>query len=49
MRQKRRTLMLWLWVGLVARRGGKARAEKLTAEQRKEIDRKAANARWGKV
>jgi hypothetical protein len=27
-------------------RGGKARAEKLTPEQRKEIARKAALARW---
>ena len=27
-------------------KGGKARAEKLTAEQRKEIGRKAAVARW---
>ena len=27
-------------------KGGKARAEKLTAEQRKEIARKAAGARW---
>ena len=29
-------------------KGGKARAEKLTAEQRKEISRKAAKARWDK-
>ena len=29
-------------------KGGKARAEKLTPEQRKEISKKAANARWGK-
>ena len=29
-------------------KGGKARAEKLTAEQRKEIARKAAKARWAK-
>lgn len=28
--------------------GGKARAEKLTPEQRKEIAQKAAKARWGK-
>jgi hypothetical protein len=28
--------------------GGKARAESLTAEQRKEIAKKAANKRWGK-
>ena len=28
-------------------KGGKARAEKLTPEQRKEIARKAAYARWG--
>lgn len=28
--------------------GGKARAEKLTSEQRKEIARKAAKARWDK-
>lgn len=27
-------------------KGGKARAEKLTPEQRKEIATKAANARW---
>ena len=27
-------------------KGGKARAEKLTAEQRKEIAQKAARARW---
>ena len=29
-------------------KGGKARAEKLTPEQRKEIAKKAANARWNK-
>jgi hypothetical protein len=29
-------------------KGGKARAEKLTPEQRKEIAKKAAQARWGK-
>jgi len=29
------------------KKGGKARAEKLTAEQRAEIARKAAQARWG--
>jgi hypothetical protein len=29
-------------------RGGRARAEKLTKEQRVEIARKAANARWAK-
>ena len=29
-------------------KGGKARAEKLTAEERKEIARKAAAARWRK-
>ena len=29
-------------------KGGKARANKLTPEQRKEIARKAAQARWGK-
>jgi len=29
-------------------KGGKARAEKLTPEQRKEIARVAANARWRK-
>jgi hypothetical protein len=28
-------------------RGGKARAEKLTPERRKEIAQKAAQARWG--
>lgn len=30
-------------------KGGKARAEKLTEIKRKEIARKAALARWGKV
>ena len=29
-------------------KGGKARAEKLTKEQRSEIARKAAKARWAK-
>ena len=29
-------------------KGGKARFEKLTPEQRKEIAKKAANKRWGK-
>ncbi len=29
-------------------KGGKARMEKLTPEQRKEIAQKAARARWGK-
>lgn len=29
-------------------KGGKARAAKLTAEQRSEIARKAAEARWGR-
>ncbi|KXS32536.1 MAG: Uncharacterized protein AWT59_1369 [Candidatus Gallionella acididurans] len=29
-------------------KGGKARAEKLTPEQRSEIARKAAEKRWGK-
>jgi hypothetical protein len=29
-------------------KGGKARAEKLTPEERKEIARKAAKARWDK-
>jgi hypothetical protein len=33
---------------LGGRKGGKARASKLTAEQRKEIARKAAQARWAK-
>jgi hypothetical protein len=31
-----------------ARKGGKARAKKLTREQRKESARKAAQARWSK-
>lgn len=31
-----------------ARKGGQARAKKLTAEQRKESARKAALARWAK-
>jgi len=29
-------------------KGGKARAEKLTADERSEIGKKAAKARWGK-
>ena len=33
---------------LLGRKGGKARAEKLTAEQRSEIARKAAAKRWNK-
>jgi len=33
---------------LGANKGGKARAEKLTKEQRSEIARKAAKARWDK-
>jgi hypothetical protein len=33
---------------LGGKKGGKARAEKLTPEQRKEIGRKAAQARWSK-
>lgn len=32
----------------LGKKGGKARAEKLTAEQRKEIARKAAAKRWAK-
>jgi hypothetical protein len=32
-----------------ARMGGKARARKLTAEQRSESARKAINARWAKT
>ena len=32
----------------LGRKGGKARAEKLTQEQRSEIARKAAAKRWGK-
>ena len=33
----------------LGRKGGKARAAKLTAEQRREIARKAAAARWAKT
>jgi hypothetical protein len=33
---------------LGGKKGGKARASKLTAEQRAEIAKKAATARWGK-
>jgi hypothetical protein len=33
---------------LGGQKGGKARAEKLTPEQRTEIAKKAANKRWGK-
>jgi hypothetical protein len=34
---------------LGGKKGGKARAQKLTPEQRSEIARKAAKARWAKV
>ena len=34
---------------LGGKKGGPARAKKLTPEQRQEIARKAARARWGKV
>lgn len=34
---------------LGGKKGGPARASKLTAEQRKEIARKAAQARWSKA
>jgi hypothetical protein len=34
---------------LGASKGGKARAESLTAKQRSKIAKKAAKARWGKV
>ena len=34
---------------LGGKKGGKARADKLTSEQKKEIARKAARARWGKT
>ena len=34
---------------LGASKGGKARAESLTAKQRSKIAKKAARARWGKV
>jgi hypothetical protein len=33
---------------LGGKKGGKARAEKLTPEERKDIAKKAAKARWGK-
>lgn len=33
---------------LGGQKGGRARADKLTAEQRREIARKAAKARWAK-
>jgi hypothetical protein len=34
---------------LGGKKGGKARAAKLTLEQRREIAKKAAQARWGKL
>ena len=34
---------------LGGRKGGKARAAKLSTEERKEIAKKAAKARWGKT
>ncbi len=34
---------------LGGKKGGKARAQKLTPEQRREIARKAAKARWAKM
>ncbi len=33
----------------LGRKGGKARAAKMTSEQRAKIARKAAKARWGKT
>ena len=33
----------------LGRKGGRARAKKLTPEQRREIARKAAKTRWGKI
>lgn len=38
-----------LTVQELARMGGKARAKKLTAQQRKESARKAVQARWAKA
>jgi hypothetical protein len=32
----------------LGQRGGKARSQKLTAEERREVARKAARARWAK-
>lgn len=32
----------------IGRRGGKARLTKMTSEQRREVARRAAHARWGK-
>ena len=32
----------------LGRKGGRARAERMTAERRREIAKKAAHARWGK-
>ena len=34
---------------LGGKKGGKARMQKLTAEERKELAKKAAKARWSKV
>lgn len=34
---------------LGGKKGGPARAKKLTPEQRKEIAKKAADTRWGKI
>jgi hypothetical protein len=39
----------WLSDDLVGLNGGKARTAKLTAEQRRELARKAVNARWTKA
>jgi hypothetical protein len=33
----------------LGRKGGKARLQKMTSEQRKDIARRAVNARWAKV
>jgi hypothetical protein len=33
----------------LGRKGGKARLQKMTSEQRKDIARKAVTARWAKV
>lgn len=36
------------YLSRLGRKGGKARLTKMTAEERKDVARKAAQARWGK-
>jgi hypothetical protein len=47
--QRRQKDPLAEYASLFASRGGKARAKKLTAAERRMIAKKAAQARWGRT